>query len=211
MNAYSPSRLVTLSAAVALSLFSLSATAQSLCDPKVQQAVNQQAAKNSEEAAKRAEDIYGGHMKQPDWLSKSDGLLTACYKASWPNFKPSNPLLANLYNKASEKAVKAACDKAREQVAKGAASYQSVLKTVNGYQNVVDQGASSLGNWMGTTNTGAQVPAGAASGNTWSQIGGLFPNAGIVPGVTGAAPASTGATAPARRPTTGTGVPGVTP
>ena len=186
-------------------LVSPSALAQAGCDPALKQVAQQKQQKALKEELEHLEKVYGGHMKQPDWLSKSDGLLTACYKANWPAYKPSLPILATLYKMAQEKLVKAACDKARGLVSDGASNYQSIIKTIPGYEQVQDIKSGSLGNWGQIGDVMGDLPTGGTV--DWGQIQTMIPGGATLPGIT---PVST---PPINQPSSpaAAGIPGVSP
>lgn len=203
------SRLVLLTSLLAsLSFTTFTATAQSLCDPALQQEAEAKAQKAMVEEMKRVEQTYGAHLKQPDWLAKSDGLLTACYKANWPKYSGSAPLLGKLYSQASERMTKEACDRARKMIADGASDYQSILKNVDGYQSLTS--GSNFGGWTQVGDDLSGLPTGG--GIDWGSLGGSLPGSGIsLPGISNPGGTSGGSTG--GKPSTGggSGVPGITP
>ena len=184
--------------------FSPAAHAQEACDPVIKQNVEKKAQEKLAEELKKTEDVYGGHMKQPSWLSKSDGLLTACYKANWPAYKPSLPILATLYKMAQEKLVKAACDKARGLISDGASNYQSILKTVPGYEQIQDIKSGNLGDWGQIGDVMGNLPTGGTA--DWGSLGNMIPGGTSIPGVT---PVSTPPLQPSA-PSGAPAIPGVT-
>ena len=210
MKNLSPKSLATLPVLIALSLFSASTFAQS-CDPQIRQGAEQEMAKRVEDEAKRAQAIYGGHLEQPDWMAKSNGLLTACAKGNWASFLDRVPVIAGF--NAKEQAVKRACDEARKTISQGAQKYDSILGTIDGYRN---QGQQTWEEWTNPnpSPTLPGIPRGSNNGGgvNWGTIGDLIPGGGTtVPGV-GQNPTPQnpgGGTIPRQNPNPG--IPGVTP
>ena len=226
MKNLSPKSLATLPVLIALSLFSASTSAQS-CDPQIRQGAEQEMAKRVEDEAKRAQAIYGGHLEQPDWMAKSNGLLTACAKGNWASFMDSIPVIAGF--DAKEQAVKRACDEARKTISEGAQKYDSILNTIEGYQDRAQEVWDEWNN-PNPSPTLPGVPRGNNGGNNgggidWGTIRDLIPGGGVnIPGISPQNPTPQNPTAPRQNPAPqnptaprqnptpqNPGVPGVTP
>lgn len=179
-NVYKALRATAMTAVLAMpfaSNFALAQTTNSL-PPECSQysaGYNQKVQEAQAEAERRAE-IMDKLKKQPDWMQDSDGLLTACSNNNWPKVKLSNPLLSSIVNGVQDKAVKSACNQARQAISKGSSSYKDLMG-----------GSSSLGTWSSST-----VPSAPSTGGTsWGSLGGISapsqpptrPGPGI-PGVT---------------------------
>lgn len=108
------------------------------CDPAFAQVARQAQQEKVEEAAKHAEDIWKGHLKQPSWMKNSDGLLTACMNNNWPNFNVSEPMLQRALDGAQERAVKEACNRARDAIADQAGTWDETLSTIDKYSHMTD-------------------------------------------------------------------------
>lgn len=111
----------------------ISTTASAQCNPAILQGAQQRQQIDVQAAAQHAQDVYRSSQTQPDWMSNSDGMLTACAANNWPKIPISNPILSQLMDGAEQQAVKAACNKARNVVSQGSNAVQSTLHSIPGY------------------------------------------------------------------------------
>ena len=189
-------RVLVWSMAVVLIGLTTQAQAQSGCSPAIAQRASEINREQLKSELERIEEVYKGHLQQPDWLRNSDGLLTACSNNNWPTPQVSNPFLQRLLSRAQERAVKMACNRARRAISDATGAYQNVLGSIPTYEDLMpDFEMPDLGSWPEIDDI---LPDGG--GIDWPGIGGVLPP-GTIPGIPGIS----------QPPGTVPGIPGITP